>query len=362
MPATQRAHCGFGTKVDAIGFDEAAEQLAPLMRVRYVQLERGAAHVEGAIARLRRVLIGRIGGNRNSLVWLDSPEDRLSLFVPVRGLARLGTMGVEPQQAVLIGAATQVTAFTDRAFLPIAVTLDVRALAEVADNLKVAIESPDKLRGVRCMRIRQARMLRLDRLVQEMLQAALAGPEQFCAADSLAALDDELVSWFAALLAFGDARDHALGGVPSRRRAALRAREFIDAHLDERLSLSQVCRASYASARALARGFREMFGLSPMAYVRFARMARVRTDLYLTPPHRCAVSTLASKWGFWHLSQFSKNYCALFGELPSTTLGRGAGPAAESARYAHRAAAGRTAMRMPAASRPPRSSGVDACS
>lgn len=351
MSATQLAHCGFGTKVDAIGFDEAAEQVAPLMRVRYVQLERGAAHVEGAIARLPRVLIGRIGGNRNSIVWLDSPGDQLSLFVPVRGLARMGMMTVEPQQAVLIGAATQVTAFTDRAFLPIVVTLDAHALAEVADNLKVTIESPDKLRGVRCLRIRQARMLRLDRLVQEMLQAALADPGQFCAADSLAALDDELVTWFTALLAYGHARELAPAGIPSRRRAALRAREFIDTHLDERLSLSQVCRASYASARALAIGFREMFGLSPMAYVRFARMARVRADLYLTPPHRCAVSALAHKWGFWQLNEFSKNYCALFGELPSTTLGRGAGLAAESARYAPRAAAGLTAMRIPAASR-----------
>lgn len=31
------------------------------------------------------------------------------------------------------------------------------------------------------------------------------------------------------------------------------------------------------------------------------------------------------KWGFWHLSQFSKDYCDLFGELPSITLGRASG-------------------------------------
>jgi AraC-like DNA-binding protein len=317
MPATHLADCDFATRVAAASFDEASEQLAPLMRVRYVQLERGAARVDGAIARLPRVLIGRFGGNRNKIVRLEVPHDRLMLFVPVRGLARIGTMSIGPQQAVLVGAAAEVVAFTDRSFLPVVIALNVRDLAEAADELKG---------DVRCVRIGQERMLGLDHAIQAMLQAALTSP-RLCAPDSLAALDDELVSWGAALLANADASSRTLEGAAARRRAALRARDFIDAHLDQRLSLSQVCRASYTSARALAYGFREMFGLSPMAYVRCARMAHVRSELYLMPPQRRAVSALAHKWGFWHLSQFAKDYRALFGELPSTTLGRGAADA-----------------------------------
>jgi AraC family ethanolamine operon transcriptional activator len=262
----------------------------------------------------------------------------LMLFVPVRGLARLGTATIEPHQAVVVGAATQVVAFADKNFLPISIALDSRALAEVADDLKAAIDAPDEVRDVHCLRISASRLLGLDRLVQEILQAAAAPPEQLCAADSLTALEDELLNWCAALLQHSDARDHRLARVAARRRAALRAREFIDTHLDQRLSLSQVCRASYASARALTYGFREMFDLTPMTYVRFARMAHVRSELYFTPPHRYAVTALARKWGFWHLGQFSKEYCALFGELPSSTLGRGAASAAESTRYARRAA------------------------
>lgn len=336
MPAIQPAHDCLVTKVDAIGFDEASEQIARLMRVRYVQLERGAAHVKGAIARLHRVHLGRFGGDRNSIVWLDTPAGRPLLFVPVRGLARLGTASIEPHQAAVVGAATQVVAFADKNFLPICAAPDMRALAEVADDLKIAIAIPDKVRHVRYLRISPARLLGLDRLVREILQTAVAAAEQSCAAASLAALENDFLCRCAALLEHADAGDHGLARVVARRRAALRAREFIDMHLDQRLSLSQICRASYASARALTYGFREMFDLTPMAYVRFARMAQVRSELYLAPSHRRAITALARKWGFWHLGQFSKEYCALYGELPSQTLRRA--PVVESARHAGRAA------------------------
>jgi len=34
------------------------------------------------------------------------------------------------------------------------------------------------------------------------------------------------------------------------------------------------------------------------------------------------VKDVVAHWGFWHLSRFSAEYRALFGELPSDTLKR----------------------------------------
>jgi AraC family ethanolamine operon transcriptional activator len=37
-----------------------------------------------------------------------------------------------------------------------------------------------------------------------------------------------------------------------------------------------------------------------------------------------AVQDIATRWGFWHLGEFSADHKRQFGELPSATLRRGA--------------------------------------
>ena len=57
-----------------------------------------------------------------------------------------------------------------------------------------------------------------------------------------------------------------------------------------------------------------------MAYVRNLRLCRVRHDL-LDPAHADdSVSSAARRWSFTHMGQFSHDYRALFGEMPSKTL------------------------------------------
>ncbi len=123
----------------------------------------------------------------------------------------------------------------------------------------------------------------------------------------------------------GEATTLTLPASTARCQAAVRARQYIDEHLDRPLTLASVCQASYASPRALEYGFREIFGVSPIAYIRCARLSRVRRELYFSPYTSGRITQLAMKWGFWHLSQFSKDYYDLFGELPSITLGRASG-------------------------------------
>nr|WP_269767767.1 helix-turn-helix domain-containing protein [Oleiphilus messinensis] len=42
--------------------------------------------------------------------------------------------------------------------------------------------------------------------------------------------------------------------------------------------------------------------------------------LYQSSAEQTQVADVAADWGFWHLSQFSKDYRQLFGERPSDTL------------------------------------------
>jgi AraC-like DNA-binding protein len=104
-----------------------------------------------------------------------------------------------------------------------------------------------------------------------------------------------------------------------RHLAVIRACEFVDSNLRAPIALMDLCEAAGVSTRALEYGFRDFYGLGPMAYVRNLRLCRVRHDL-LDPAHADSVSSAARRWSFTHMGQFSHDYRALFGEVPSKTL------------------------------------------
>ena len=74
------AGTGWGARrsIHALGLDEGAEQMAPLGRVRYVQLERGSACVQGALAELGRVVVCRYGADRNRMEQIDTVPGRVT--------------------------------------------------------------------------------------------------------------------------------------------------------------------------------------------------------------------------------------------------------------------------------------------
>lgn len=102
----------------------------------------------------------------------------------------------------------------------------------------------------------------------------------------------------------------------ARHLALDKALEIIHAH-DGQMSIPSICENAAASARSLSRAFKERFGLSTKQYMIAVRLSGVRREL---KEGRANVTRAASKFGFWHLGQFSADYRAMFGELPSDTL------------------------------------------
>lgn len=120
----------------------------------------------------------------------------------------------------------------------------------------------------------------------------------------------------------------------SRRRAlAWGAETFLRDNLSAALTVSDVCNAVGASERTLHRAFRELFGMSPKAYLKTLRLNAVRRDLRSGDP-ACSVTQVATRWGFWHLGWFSRDYGIMFGESPSETIRNGG--QARPAHGAHR--------------------------
>jgi AraC family ethanolamine operon transcriptional activator len=103
-----------------------------------------------------------------------------------------------------------------------------------------------------------------------------------------------------------------------RRLAVNRARSYIDGHLTEPIRLSDLCEQAHTQSRSLEYGFREVVGMSPVAYIRALRLNLAR-QLLKSSHGEHTVTQVALDCGFWHLSQFAVDYKRHFGESPSAT-------------------------------------------
>jgi len=88
------------------------------------------------------------------------------------------------------------------------------------------------------------------------------------------------------------------------------------------LYVSDLCRVAGVSERTLQYAFKQVMGLTPIAYLTRVRLHRVRQALLAAPRGSTTISAEALKWGFWHFGEFSRAYKACFGELPSDTVRR----------------------------------------
>lgn len=101
-----------------------------------------------------------------------------------------------------------------------------------------------------------------------------------------------------------------------------RARVFIEAHLDQPLSIDVIATGIGTSRRTLQRAFAHVLDEPVQAYVRRLRLHRIRRDLASAAEARCTIATVANRWGMGELGRLAGRYRELFGELPSDTLAR----------------------------------------
>ena len=108
---------------------------------------------------------------------------------------------------------------------------------------------------------------------------------------------------------------------PSRRAKLIaQAEQKMLAHLETPLTLKQLAENLGCSSRALSFGFKDLFGVSPMRYLKVRRLNAVRQHLKASEPENCTIAILASQFGFYSPCHFTRDYKTMFGELPSETL------------------------------------------
>lgn len=101
-----------------------------------------------------------------------------------------------------------------------------------------------------------------------------------------------------------------------------RSRDWIEAHLDQKITIDQIAAAAATSRRTLHRAFIDVLGDSPKSYVLQLRLHRIRRELLAKTEAETTVAAVANHWEISELGRLSARYRALFGEFPSQTLAR----------------------------------------
>jgi AraC-like DNA-binding protein len=141
--------------------------------------------------------------------------------------------------------------------------------------------------------------------------------------ESVAAEVDLLETLLAALRVANDLEPTRTDRTRQAQSRIVRAAEaHALAKADDRLYVTDLCRAAAVSERTLEYAFKEVLGLTPMTYLVRLRLHRVRQALLAATSESTTVSAEALNWGFWHFGEFARAYKACFGEPPSDTLRR----------------------------------------
>ena len=125
-------------------------------------------------------------------------------------------------------------------------------------------------------------------------------------------------------LLLGGAPEPRYTSPPYRHHVARRAYQYMQERIGESLSIRDLCSVTRASYGTLEKGFRETYGMSPLAYLRALRLFRARTELRQPNPET-TVTGVAIQCGFLELGRFSVQYRERFGETPSETLHKARG-------------------------------------
>jgi AraC-like DNA-binding protein len=166
-----------------------------------------------------------------------------------------------------------------------------------------------------------AAMAKLQRLHAAAGQLAEDAPAVIAHPEAARGLEQALIEAMAACLGASEVGEDRAA---LRQHAVImrRFRRAVEEKPDQALFIPELCTAIGASERTLRICCQEQLGVSPKRYLLLRRMHLVRRGLRESAPTATTVTEIATRYGFWQFGRFAGEYKSLFGELPSTTLGR----------------------------------------
>ncbi len=210
---------------------------------------------------------------------------------------------------------------TPRKLDVLAVTTDMQVFSDYAARVEGRdIEAEIGRRRVICQAPEKAEELRSFLLTA--LDTVKAAPHLLEHAAMRKALEQAIFGSLLAAIGNGTEPPRPPSTSETRRQIVNRARDYMRQHVEEPITMADLCAELNVSRRTLQYSFQDVLDLNPVGFLRAMRLNGVRRALRQADEH-VSVADVAASWGFWHLSHFAADYKAMFGELPSETLRAG---------------------------------------
>jgi AraC family ethanolamine operon transcriptional activator len=305
---------------DVVQFNEQAHD----WNFEFTQLRPGQFSANGGVVELDGISLASVVINKTLLHQGHAPRGMVGVFIPGTGsgdvFARAQLMG--PGECITLSEGAFLEAVSHGRYVDVAVGFDMPACERQLESLtggSLGVE-PGAVIAAPGRNWIDAMLARISWL----LDAATEQPASVEDPAIRASLSDHVLSGMAHFVTTPADVDATTRSERASRRVAVRlARDFIHARLAEPLRLSELCRHARLKVRSLEYGFREVTGLTPIAYIRTLRLNKARRALlHGTGGSQHSISQIATDAGFWHLGQFAKDYRTYFGETPTETRRR----------------------------------------
>ncbi len=244
--------------------------------------------------------------------------------IGMQGSALFRREGVDRDAIVTLGPDDELDFYTPRGFEILGLVIDAVALETHAREVEHR-DIGTALAGKGVVKLRAERLDAFRRLLQSVLQSSDVNPGALQFRQAQRVLEQTMLSALMTLTA--DDGPPATTPSTSRQNVVDAAKAFMHARIAEPITVADLCRELGVSRRTLQYSFQEVLGINPVRFLRAIRLNGARRDLKAGSRPSQSVQDIAARWGFWHLGHFVTDYKRMFGELPSHTLGRGAGPA-----------------------------------
>jgi AraC family ethanolamine operon transcriptional activator len=300
--------------------DELAEGFR-LWNHRFRQLSGGPFRGGLALLQLERIQIFRASCNRR-LHAQGSPPPGSFGFAPVlpknEGAIWRGRR-CKTNQFVALVPGQETDHITTADYEIVAVTVAGDFFRECAALLG-GYDLEERLVGQLAVTPRPSCTRALTAHLRELLDLAEARPDLLVRLRTRQSVEQECVRRVVEVITQSIGGERLECWSSNRERLVRRADDYMRSRLGEPLSLLDLCRELGVSERTLHYAFREVRGLSPMAYFKAGRLNAVRQELKAAAGDSATVREIAQRWGFWHTGEFAASYRRMFGELPSRTL------------------------------------------
>jgi AraC family ethanolamine operon transcriptional activator len=241
---------------------------------------------------------------------------------------------VNEDSILTFGDRDELDLYTPRGLDILGITVEDRTLRAYAERIEH--RDVDALLGTaHVLTPSRQRVCELRRFLLSVLNSLAANPAALHFDETQRLLEQSILA--ATLAVFGDTEE-VTGPrplCPARHQVVERAKAYMQAHIDEPITVVDLCTHLGVSRRTLQYSFHEVLGQNPVRFLRALRLNGVRRDLKAAKAPGGSIQDIAATWGFWHLGHFVTDYKQMFGELPSETM-RG---------RAHREPGGRGASR-----------------